>query len=321
MAAEHAERLPGQKAETPLEIPPRGWWQVLKRAFQDSSADNVAVLAGGVAFFAFLAVFPSIIAALTVYGLVADPAQVAQQVQSLSGVLPEDARRLLTDQLAAVTGSSSRSLSLGLIVSVLAALWSASTAMVYLVTAISLVYDEQEKRGFLKLRLIGVGLALGGAVFVLVTLVLIGVVPAALEDLGLGPVGTVLAQVARWVLLIGLLLLGLALIYRIAPDRDPPRFRWVTPGAVVATALWVLGTAGFSLYVNSFGNYNKTYGALAGVVVFMLWVYLTSYIVLLGAEVNAEAERQTVQDTTRGEPEPMGTRGAVAADTLAEPPD
>jgi membrane protein len=319
MTGGRAERLPGERAETPTQIPPAGWWQILRRAFKQSNADNVPMLAGGVAFFAFLAVFPSLIAALTLYGLVADPAGVARQLEALSAALPAEARQLITDQLAAVTRSSERSLTVGLVVSLLAALWSASTAAVYLVTAISLAYDEVESRGFLRLRLIGLGLALGGAVFMLVTLGLVAVLPAALDHLGLGVLGRALAQVVRWALLVGFILFGLAVVYRVAPDRDPPRFRWASPGALVAAVLWILGTAGFSLYVNSFGNYNKTYGALAGVVVFMLWLYLTSYVVLLGAEVNAEAERQTERDTTRGEPEPMGRRGAEAADTLADP--
>jgi membrane protein len=312
-------RLPGKHAESPAQIPPRGWWQVLRRAFTESNDDNVSMLAGGVAFFAFLALFPSLIAALTLYGLVADPAQITRQLQALSGSLPPAAQQLLTQQLATATQTGGASLTLGLVISLLVALWSASTATVYLIQAISLAYDEKETRGFVKLRLIGLGLALGGAVFMLVTLALVTVVPALLQHLGLGLLGRLVAQLLRWALLIGFILLGLAVIYRVAPDRDPPQFRWASPGALVAALLWILGTIGFSLYVNHFGNYNKTYGALAGVVVFMLWLYLTSYIVLLGAEINAEAERQTARDTTPGQPEPMGRRGATAADTLAEP--
>lgn len=200
----------------------------------------------------------------------------------------------------------------------LTALWSASSATGNLITAVNLAYDEQESRGFIKLRATALGLTLGGIVFVLLTLVLVAVVPVALDILGLGVVGRVVAQVVRWVLLIGVVILGLAVVYRVAPDRDSPRFRWVSTGAVVAAVLWILGSVAFSLYVSSFGNYNKTYGALAGVVVLMLWLYLTCYIVLLGAEINTEAERQTAQDTTTGEPRPLGQRDATAADTLPQ---
>jgi len=318
MTQTRGDQLPGGRAETPVQIPPRGWWQVLKRAFKESSADNAPMLAGGVAFFAFLAVFPALIAALTLYGLVADPVQIQQQMQSLSGALPDASRQLISEQLTAVTRTSGGALTVGLIVALLAALWSTSSATGNLITAVNLAYDEEETRNFVKVRATALGLTFGAIVFVLVTLALVAVVPVALNVLGLGVVGRVVAQVVRWVLLIGVVIVGLAVVYRVAPNRDGARFGWVTPGALVAAALWVLGSAGFSLYVSSFGNYNKTYGALAGVVVLMLWLYLTSYIVLLGAEINAEAERQTERDTTKGEPAPMGQRGATAADTLAQ---
>ncbi len=187
--------------------------------------------------------------------------------------------------------------------------------------AINLAYDEEESRGFLKLRGIALALTVGAIVFLLVTLALVAVVPPVLDALPLGVVGTILAQVVRWGLLVLLVVVALAVVYRLAPDRDAPKFRWTSTGAIVAAALWVLGSIGFSLYVNNFGSYNKTYGALAGIVVFLLWLYLTSYIVLLGAEINAESERQTRKDTTTGEPAPMGERRAEAADTLADGPE
>jgi membrane protein len=317
---QQAGLVPGEHAEAPTQIPPRGWWQVVRRAFKEASADHVPMLAGGVAFFAFLAVFPALIAGLTLYGLVADPAQVAQQIESLATALPEDARPIILDQLRAVASSSDGALTMGLIISLLAALWSASSGTGNLIQAVNIAYDEEESRGFIKLRAIALALTLGAIVFVLLTLALVAVVPPLLEALQLGAVGTVVAQVARWGLLIALVIAALAVVYRIAPDRDAPRFSWVSTGAIVAAALWILGSVGFSLYVNNFGSYNKTYGALAGVVVLMLWLFLTSYIVLLGAEINAESERQTRHDTTTGEPVPMGQRRAVAADTVADEP-
>lgn len=313
-----AEQLPGGQAQTPTQIPPRGWWQVLKRALRESGTDNVPILAGGVAFFAFLAVFPSLIAALTLYGLVADPAQVAQQMQNLSGALPPEARSIIADQLTALTGGSEGALTVGLVVSLLAALWSTSGATSNVITGINIAYDEKETRGFVKLRATALGLTLGAIVFGLVALALVAVTPVALDQLRLGVVGQVLAQAVRWTLLVGVLIVGLAVVYRVAPNRDDARFRWVSPGVVVAVLLWILGSVAFSLYVSFFGSYNKTYGALAGVIVLMLWLYLTSYIVLLGAEINAEAERQTARDTTIGEPMPLGERGAVVADTLPQ---
>ena len=278
----------------------------------------MTTLAGGVAFFAFLAVFPTLIAALTLYGLVADPAQVAQQMQSLSGVLPSDSRRLVTEQLTALTRGSEGALTLGLIVSLLTALWSASSATSTLITAVNTAYDEQETRGLVKLRVTALGLTLGGIVFVLVTLALVAVVPAVLDHLGLDVAGRVAAQVLRWVVLVGVMIVSMAVVYRVAPNRADARFSWVSPGALVATMLWLVGNVAFGAYVNFFGTFNKTYGALAGVIVFMLWLYVTSFIVLLGAEINAEAERQTAKDTTTGTPLPMGQRGATVADTLPQ---
>jgi membrane protein len=310
----------GDEAQVPSQIPARGWWQVLRRAVAESSADNVSMLAGGVAFFAFLAVFPALIAAVTLYGIVADPAQVAGQVESLAGALPEQAQPLIRGQLGTVAAGSGGALGVGLVVSVLAALWSASSGTGNLISAVNLAYDEDETRGFLKVRALALLLTLGAIVFVLVTLALVAVVPPVLDALALGPAGTVLAQVVRWTLLVTLVIGALAVVYRVAPDRDAPQFTWVSTGALVAAALWILGSVGFSLYVNNFGSYNSTYGALAGVVVFLLWLYLTSYVVLLGAEINAEAERQTRHDTTRGEPRPMGERRAVAADQVADGP-
>jgi membrane protein len=309
---------PGHEAETPVQIPPRGWWQVTRRAFKESSDDNVSILAGGVAFFAFLAVFPAIIAAITLYGLIADPADVARQLESLSGMLPQETRPLIADQLNSVVQSSSRALGFSLIISLLAAIWSASSGTGNLIQAVNLAYDEKESRGFFKVKGTALALTLGAIVFVLLTLTLVAVVPPVLDALQLGIVGTIIAQVVRWTLLAGLVVVALAVVYRVAPDRDAPRFRWVSTGALVATVLWIIGSGLFSLYVNNFGSYNKTYGALAGVVVLMLWLYLTSYIVLLGAEINAESERQTQRDTTKGEAVPMGQRGAQAADDLAE---
>lgn len=317
---ERAARLPGGHAGTPTQIPPRGWWQVLRRAFGESKADNVPMLAGGVAFFGFLALFPSLIAAITLYGLVADPATVAQQVDSFAAALPREAQPIIRDQLGAVTSASRGSLGVGLVLSLLAALWSASSGTSNLVQAVNIAYDEEETRGFLKLRGTALALTLGAIVFVLLALVLVALVPLVLDMLQLGTVGTVIAQVVRWGALLAVVVVGLAVVYRFAPDRADPRFRWTSTGALVAAVLWIAGSIGFSLYVNNFGSYNKTYGALAGVIVLMLWLFLTSYVVLLGAEINAEAERQTINDTTTGRPKPLGERDASAADQLAEPP-
>ena len=313
--------LPGIHAEKPTEIPWRGWKQILKRAWAENKADNMPIIAGGVAFFGFLSLFPALIALLSLYGLVATPETVAQQVDDLSAQLPESAAKIIEEQLNAIVANSGSALTFGLIVSILAALWSASGGVGNLVTAVNLAYDEVESRNFVKLKAMSLGLVLGSIVFVVITFGLVAVVPAVLDALPLGVVGTILAQVVRWVLLLAMFAGSLAVLYRIAPDRDAPRFRWVSLGAVIVTVIWALVSVGFALYVNNFGSYDKTYGTIAGVIVLMLWLYLTCYLLLLGAEINAEAEHQTAHDTTTGEPQPMGTRDAKMADELPESPE
>ncbi|MCD2189968.1 YihY/virulence factor BrkB family protein [Actinomycetospora soli] len=311
------ERPPGGNAEKPTEIPARGWWQILRRAFAEGSKDNVSMLAGGVAFFGFLAIFPALIALVSLYGLVADPAEAARTLESITSALPESARPLVADQLQSVVTSSTGGLTTGLVIAALAALFSASSGTQNLMAAINIAYDETETRGAVKLRALALLLTLGAVVFVIVAIALVAVAPIVLDYFG--PVGQIVGQVVRWVLLVLFVVVALAVLYRTAPDRDAPRFRWVTLGSVLATVLWVVGSVVFSVYVDNFGSYNKTYGALAGVIVLMLWMYLTSYIVLLGAEVNSESEYQTAADTTTGTAAPMGRRGAVKADDALTP--
>lgn len=288
-----ARQRPGADADTPRQIPAAGWRQIAVRAWQQASSDNISILAGGVAFAGFLAIFPALIAALTIYGLVADPARARQQIADFASALPQSTQDLVTDQLSAVATGSGGALTAGLVISVLAALFSASGGVASLMTAVNLAYDENEERGFLELRGMALVLTLGAVVFTLITLALVAVLPAALDNLGLPAVADVFVQIGRWVLLVCLVIGALAILYRVAPDRQAPRFRWVSAGSLAAGLLWVLGSIVFSLYVNFFGDYNATYGALAGVIVLMLWFYLTAYIVLLGAEINAESEKQT----------------------------
>ena len=315
------EQLPGVHAEKPTDIPWAGWKQILKRAWAEHKADNMPIIAGGVAFFGFLSVFPALIAMISLYGLVSSPADVARQIEGLSSQLPEDAQALLEGQLRSIAENSGGALSIGLVVSILAALFSASGGVNNLVTAINLAYDEVEARGAIKLRLLSLGLTLGAIVFVLVTFALVAIVPGILQALPLGVFGTVLAQAVRWIAVLAVFAGSLAVLYRVAPDRDAPQFRWVSLGSVIVTVVWVVVSVGFSLYVDNFGSYDKTYGAIAGVIVLMLWLYLTCFLVLLGAEINSEAEHQTAHDTTEGPAQPMGRRDAVVADNLPERPE
>ena len=316
----HASTLerefPGATADEPRQIPAKGWFQVTKRAWAESKVDQVPLLAAGVAFYSFLSLFPAMIAAVTIYGLVADPATVARQTQAISDALPADAASIITKQMEAITSQPQQSLGLGLIIALALALWSASGGVGNIVSAINVAYDEEETRGFVKRKLLSLGFTLGAIVFVVLAVTLIAVTPVLLDSVF--PSGAIhwLLQIGRWVGVVLAVMVALAVLYRYAPDRDSPRFAWVSVGAAVATVIWVVASVGFSLYVDNFGSYSKTYGALAGVAVLMLWLWLTAFIVLLGAEINAEAEQQTIKDTTTGPPQPLGERNAVKADNL-----
>ena len=310
----------GREAERPSEIPPRGWFAVLKRVKAEVKDDNVPLLAAGVAFYAMLAIFPAIIALVTVYGMVADPAQVESQVGEFAKSLPSGADQLLTQQLKSVTSAGRQSLSIGLAVSLLAVLWSASGGVQGLVKGLNLVYDEKETRGFIKLRGLSLLLTIGAIVVAVVALALITVFPGVVDNFGLGQAARLAASIVRWVVLALLVLVAIAVLYRYAPDRANPRWRWVSWGAVVALVLWLLGSIGFSWYVDNFGKYNQTYGALAAVIILLLWLFLSAFAVLFGAELDAETERQTARDTTTGPERPLGQRDAEVADTLGESP-
>jgi membrane protein len=308
----------GRQADSPQEIPPRGWKDIAKRTMTSVKEDQLPLLSAGVAFYALLSLFPMVIAAVSIYGLVADPKAVQDQIANLTKLLSPETAELVGKQLIEVTNGAGGALGLATVIGILTALWSASSGMKALITGVNLAYDETETRKFFKLR----GLAL---LFTLGAMALIGVALATI--VGYPPIADNLPTVLRWLVAIvrflilgGLLVVALAVVYRFASDRDQPRWSWVSPGSLVATLLWVLATIGFAIYATYFGNYNKTYGALAGVIILMFWLYISAFVVLIGAELNTEMELQTARDTTRGPEQPMGERGGHAADHVAESP-
>jgi membrane protein len=315
------ETVPGLQADRPSEIPKPGWIQIVKRAWKEAKKDAVPLLAAGVAFYAFLAIVPTLIALILLYGLVSSPEQVQQQVAEFGSALPTEAERLLEEQMKSLVETSDRALGIGLIVAVLLALWSASGAISNLITALNVAYDEEDERGFVKSRLLALGLTLGAIIFMILAIALVAALPVILDQLDLPGWLKAVIQGGRWIGLVIAVIVALAVLYRLGPDRNAPKFRWVSIGAIVATILWVIGSVVFSLYVDNFGSYGKTYGTLAGVVVLLLWLWLSSYAALLGAEVNAEMEQQTIKDTTKGEPEPLGQRDAVKADSVPDAAD
>jgi membrane protein len=311
---EHVE-VPGGDAERPTDIPLRGWLQIAKRGWKEAKADQLPLLAAGVAFYAFLGIFPALIAIVSIYGLFADPSTIASQLNSMTATLPDQAKQVITDQVTALASQRS-TLGIGLLISLAIALWSASAAVSNLLTAINVAYDEEEKRGFVRKRLLSLGLTLGAIVFMVIMLGIVAVLPPLLKAVfGTGALRWIF-QILGWLVLVVLVAGALATLYRIGPDRDAPRMVWVSAGAIVATVVWLAASIGFSIYSSTFGNYAKTYGVFAGIVVLLFWLWLSMFAVLLGAEINAESEQQTIKDTTKGEEKPLGKRGAVKADSV-----
>jgi membrane protein len=308
-----------ERAAQPSDIPARGWLDVVKRTQKEIKTDNLTLIAAGVAFYSMLAIFPALIAVVTIYGLVANPADVARQVASFAKSLPPGAGDLLTNQLQKIVSTSKGSLSVALVISIAGALWSASAAVQAMMKGLNVIYDEEETRGFVKLRGLALLLTFGAIVVVLGALGLVAVLPGVLNKIGLGRAGELAISVGRWPALILLVAVGLAVLYRLGPDRATPRWRWASWGALAAVVLWVVISVGFSYYVSNFGKYNQTYGSLGAVIVLLLWLWLSALAALIGAELDAEIEREAVRQTT-GRDRPAGTRGTAVADAFEESP-
>lgn len=315
------ERGRGRHASQPQDIPTRGWRDVLVRTWRSISENNIFLVSGGVTYAGVVALFPGLAALVSIYGLVMDPAQIEKQVNALSGVLPQETRQMLAAQLHQLVSGSHGKLGIAAILGLLLALWSASRGMSGMITAMDIAYEQPERRGFIRFNVtalvLTVAMMLGG----IIAIALVAGLPAVVQILGIGGTLKWLLLLLEWPLLVVLVMIALAVLYRYAPDRDEPQWRWVSPGALIATLLWVAGSALFTVYVTSFDSYDKTYGSLGGAVVLLTWLYLSSFSMLLGAVINAQSERQTRRDTTVGSPEPMGHRGARAADTLGETAD
>lgn len=308
----------GRYAERPSDVGVRGLRDVVARVKRGVKRDDVSLLAAGVAFFALLALVPTLVALVSLYGLVANPADIERNVNDMLAAAPTEVRDLVRSQLSSIADSSPSGLRLGALVGIAVALWSASSGVKHLMTAINRAYHEDESRGFIKLR--GTALALTVVLIALGIAGFVGfvVVPQALGSSGGEGVLRTTLLIARWPLAALVLMAGLALLYRFAPDRDNPRWNWVSTGAVVATILWLLASVAFSIYTANFGNFNETYGSLGAIIVVMLWLYIGAFAVIAGAELNGELEHQTAHDTTEGQPQPRGERNAYVADDIGK---
>lgn len=294
-AVAQAER--GREANRPGGIPARGWLDIAKRVKNRIKQDRLSIVAAGVAFYGLLAVFPGLVAVVGLYGLLVEPAQVEQHVSALSGFLPSQAADLLRSQLHSLTGTDRAALGFGAIAGLVLALWSASSAVRTLMEALNVAYHEEESRGMVRFYGTALVLTFGGVIAVLMAIALVVGLPAVLKMLGLSGVLEMALSLVRWPVLALLAMVGFAVVYRYGPSRNKPRWRWVSWGAAIAVALWIVGSALFSIYVTRFGNYNETYGAAGAVVILLMWFLLSSYAILIGAEINGESERQTRKDT------------------------
>lgn len=308
----------GRTAESPDNIPAKGWKDVAFRVKDEIANDRIGLVAAGVAFYGLLALFPAITAVIAISGLLVEPSQIVEQMRSFSGLMPEEVMTIITDQATSVAGSRDGGLGLAAIVGILVALYSASKGMASLIEGLNVVYDENESRGFIKLKLVTLGLTLLLIAGLVIGLGVTLAVPAILTFANLGPLSSVLATVLPWILLVAMTMLGLAALYHFAPSRDRPEWQWASPGAIIGCIMWIVASVGFAFYVGNFGSYNESFGTLAGAIVLLMWFWISAYIVLVGAEVNAELEAQTRKDTTVGKDEPMGERDAVKADNLGE---
>jgi len=306
----------GRKAESPTDIPAKGWKDIGLRVKSELAEDHVGLIAAGVAFYALLAIFPALTALMALSGLVLEPSEVTAQLDRLTDVMPQEAAQIILDQAVAVAGSREGGLGLAFIVGLLLAIYSASKGMGSLMEGLNVAYDEEETRGFISKTLWTLGLTvfliLGLALGLLATLAM----PAALNLLALPDWLEALLGLARWVILAVMTVFGLAVVYRYGPSRDDAEWKWLSPGAVAACLIWVIASVGFSIYVSNFGSYNETFGSMAGVIILLMWLWISAFIILMGAELNAEMEAQTAHDTTVGPDEPMGKRGAEKADRL-----
>lgn len=313
-----AEPGRGRRATSPLGLPAKGWKDVALRIKNEMSADHVGLIAAGVAFYGVLAIFPAITALMALTGLIYEPTEIVTALEGVSAFVPNDVSDIILTQAKEVAGSQEGGLTLGLILGFGLALWSASAGVGSLIEGLNVAYDEKETRGFIHLKLLTLGMTLLMLVGVFLALGLVVLVPVALKVLIFAPWVEFLINVLKFLPLGLIFVFGVAFLYRRAPDREPATYAWLTPGAVAACGLWLIVSVGFSIYVQNFASYNESFGSVAGIIVLLTWMWLSAYIILLGAELNSELEAQTTHDTTTGEERPMGQRGAIKADRLGD---
>lgn len=308
----------GRDANTPEQIPPQGWRDILWRVLWGISANRILSTSGGVAFFALLAVFPGIAAIVSLYGLFADSSTIGKHLTLVSGFLPGGVLQLIADQITLISRQGNQTLGTAFVAGLLVALGSANSGMAALFDALNVVYDEREKRSLVRFYATTLLFTLAGIAFIILAIAGVVILPLMLKFIGLATTTEWLFAILRWPILFVTIVVSLACIYRYGPSRRDARWRWVTWGSILGALLWIAASMLFSWYVATFDSYNKTYGSLGAGVGFMVWLWISAVIVLLGGELNAEMEHQTARDTTEGRSKPLGARGAMMADRVGK---
>ena len=309
----------GRTASTPWEIPWTGWKDILWRTYGQIGEDRLLAVAAGVVFYGLLALFPAVTAFVSLYGFFAQASGINEHLSLVAGVLPEGAVQIIQEQVTRIAFKGETRLTLAFTFGLALALWSANAGMKALIDALNVSYDEEEKRGFIKLNLVSLTLTVGAIVAVLIAVGAVIVVPIVLSYLGLGGWVQTFLSLLRWPVLLLLVIFGLAVLYRFGPSREQPRWEWISVGSLVAAVVWLLGSALLSWYLASFADYDATYGSLGAAIGMMMWMWISSIVILFGAELNSEVEHQTARDTTTGREQPLGQRGAKMADTIGGP--
>ena len=304
----------GRHAASPSEIPARGWKDILWRVYAGISDDRILANAAAVTFYGLLALFPAIGALVSIYGLFADPGTIAKQLDSLGGLMPGGAIDVIRDQMTRVAAQGNGKLGLTFLIGLAVSLWSANGGIKALFDALNVVYEEKEERSFIRLNAVSLTFTAAMIALLVVAITCVVAVPVVLGFFP-GFVGAVV-NYARWPLMLALVALVFACIYRFGPNRATPRWRWISWGSVFAAFTWLAASALFSWYAASFGSFNKTYGSLGAVIGFMTWMWLSVIVILIGGKLNAETEHQTARTSTEGPDKPLGARGAKMADTV-----
>ena len=314
--ARAAEAGRGRDAGSPFQIPWRGWKDILVRTYQEILNDRLMSLAAGVVFYALVALFPAIAAGVSSYALFANAATIATHLSLLSDIVPGDTLTLLSTEISRIATRSDGKLTFGFLLGLGIALWSANAGMKAIFDALNIIYDEDEKRGIVWLNVVSLFFtfcAIGGGLLAVGAVVIFPLVTAAL---GFSSFDAPLIGILRWPVLVLMIVVSLAVLYRFGPSHRRPRWRWISVGSVFAAVAWIAMSLLFSWYLANFASYNATYGSLGAVVGLMMWMWLTTVVILVGAELNSEIEHQTARDSTVGAPKPLGVRGAVMADTV-----